>query len=233
MKSLGDNERQLGSRLFHFRRRTVLLAWLAGNRGTHPAAWAAQRSAYCFQLIADEPRFLRSQTATSSMGDDTVNSKTEPLGELKVMPRSAGKSVPEQCFLLECIIGSGRLLRPGENAASGQWRINPGGSTGTRLPSRKRSLRPSAWRRQAGPASGRDRTTVERAPARRHLCGVEASNHCGARVTALLGIIQFGFPLRHHRLIFQSRRALFPRLSTTAPEGWQRTSPHSRHSRFR
>ncbi len=59
--------------------------------------------------------------------DDTANSEAPPLGELKLMPRSIGKSVLDKYFFQDCAIESGRTLRPGENAAAGQLRFDPGG----------------------------------------------------------------------------------------------------------
>src|SRR5580765_7626740 len=73
--------------------------------------------------------------------DDTVNSETQPLGELKLMLRSKGLSVLDQNFFHGGAIESGRALRPSENEAAGRRRFHPRGTVGAGFSFCERSVR--------------------------------------------------------------------------------------------
>ena len=124
--------------------------------------------------------------------DDTVNSETQPLGELKLMLRRKGLSVLDQNFFHGGAIESGRALRPSENEAAGRRRFHSRGTVGAGFSSGERSVRPSTRRCQHGLASGPKRAPLERASAAWHICRLQTCSHRRKGVTTAGLLPSFG-----------------------------------------
>src|SRR5207249_5226363 len=118
--------------------------------------------------------------------DDTVNSETQPLGELKLMLRRKGLSVLDQNFFHGGAIESGRALSPSENEAAGRRRFHSRGTVGAGFSSGERSVRPSSRRCQRGLGSGPKRTPLERESAAWHIRRLQTCGHRREGVTAKL-----------------------------------------------
>lgn len=85
----------------------------------------------------------------------------------------------------DCVIKSGRPLRPGKNAAAGQRLFNIRCPDGAGFSARGRPHQPSARRSEPGPASGPKRKPLDCAFAQRHLRQDQTSCHRGKRVATL------------------------------------------------
>jgi hypothetical protein len=94
-------------------------------------------------------------------------------------------------FFHDYFIQSGRPFRSSENAAVGQRQFHHRCPDGTRFSLCGRTHQPPARQRQLDPASGPERTPLERASAPRHLCGVQAGRHCPKLVAASLRVLSF------------------------------------------